>query len=151
MPMQATRNPEHLSMSRDSNCSKQIRLAGSSADDRKMGMPVSLPIPASRPRAVRLDLTSATIGYDKFISFLYLTSSVLRADCYRHTPNMTYFRRSAGTNIGTAFLERIPPAKSRFARQLTQWRDRCAAETGGPPFAITRCALPEYRFDGFLR
>jgi hypothetical protein len=24
MPLQATRNPEHLSMSRDSNCTKQI-------------------------------------------------------------------------------------------------------------------------------
>jgi hypothetical protein len=27
MPLQATRNPEHLSMSRDSNCTKQISLA----------------------------------------------------------------------------------------------------------------------------
>jgi hypothetical protein len=27
MPLQATRNPEHLSMSRDSNCTKQIGLA----------------------------------------------------------------------------------------------------------------------------
>jgi hypothetical protein len=26
MLLQATRNPEHLSMSRDSNCTKQIRL-----------------------------------------------------------------------------------------------------------------------------
>jgi len=26
MPLQATRNPEHLSMSRDSNCTKQIRI-----------------------------------------------------------------------------------------------------------------------------
>jgi hypothetical protein len=28
MPLQATRNPEHLSMSHDSNCTKQIRLGG---------------------------------------------------------------------------------------------------------------------------
>jgi hypothetical protein len=28
MPLQATRNPEHLSMSRDSNSTKQFRLGG---------------------------------------------------------------------------------------------------------------------------
>ncbi len=28
VPLQATRNPEHLSMSRDSNCTKQVMLRG---------------------------------------------------------------------------------------------------------------------------
>jgi len=47
MPLQATRNPEHLSMPRDSNCTKQIRLmippvprSLSGIDQRQLSVPV---------------------------------------------------------------------------------------------------------------
>jgi hypothetical protein len=61
MLLQATRNPEHLSMSRDSNCTKQIRIREGKTDRRRS-------ICEMRPEVTRLgfELTnSMAIAYPR--------------------------------------------------------------------------------------